>query len=164
MWRAVATGLALTLLPHLGTHGQRRVDAREGFDRLKGLVGTWTTAERGRSGSEQAATFKMAGGGRVLVLEMGGTLSDAYHLDGDKLMLTHYCGSGNQPRMRVREIDGRHIAFEMFDITNLANPQSYHTTHLDVVFVSPDRVDLTYHGTSGGRESTQVIQLTRKKS
>lgn len=164
MWRRIAIGLALTLSPHVAAHGQQRVDAREGFERLKRLVGTWTATEKGRSRSEQVVTYKMAGGGRVLVLEMGGSLNDAYHLDGDKLMLTHYCGSGNQPRMRVREADDRHIAFEMFDITNLANPQSYHTTHLDVVFVSPDRVELSYRGTSGGRESTQVFQLTRKKT
>jgi hypothetical protein len=24
-----------------------------------------------------------------------------YHLDGDKLMMTHYCSAGNQPRMQA---------------------------------------------------------------
>jgi hypothetical protein len=106
----------------------------------------------------------MAGGGRVLVQEDGETLSNAFHLDVDKLMVTHYCGSGNQPRMRVKEIDDRRIAFEMFDITNLANPQGYRTTHLDIVFVSPDRIDIVYRGRGETGETTQVSQLTRKKA
>ena len=53
------------------------------------------------------------------------------------------------------------MSFEMFDITNLADPKSYHSTHLDVVFVSEDRVDLAYRGITDGRVSTQVFQLTR---
>jgi len=38
-------------------------------------------------------------------------------------MLAHYCGAGNQPRMRVNSIEdgGRHIRFDFYDITNLAN-------------------------------------------
>jgi len=153
----------LTLAQSVAVAAQETVDSRAAFDRMKGLVGTWNTTMKGKSGGARVTTYKMAGGGRVLVEEVEDELSNTFHLDVDKLMLTHYCGSGNQPRMRVRQFDDRHIAFEMFDITNLPNPQDYHTTHLDVVFVSPDRVDLSYRGTSGGRESTQVFQLTRKR-
>jgi hypothetical protein len=52
---------------------------------------------------------------------------------GGALVLTHFCGAGNQPRMRATRIDdgGRQVAFEMYDITNLSDPQAYHTTSLD---------------------------------
>jgi hypothetical protein len=35
-------------------------------------------------------------------MEVLGGMSTAYHLDNGTLMLTHYCGAGNQPRMRVK--------------------------------------------------------------
>jgi hypothetical protein len=155
-------GAVLMLSQSIDAHGQQTVDARSAFERLKRLEGTWTSTETGRSGSGQVTTFKMAGGGRVLVQDEGGTLSNTFHLDVDKLMLTHYCGSGNQPRMRVKVADDRHLSFEMFDITNLADPKGYHTTNLDVVFLSDDRIEWTYRGIADGRESKQVFQLARK--
>jgi hypothetical protein len=165
MWtRTIVVGAMLTLSQSIAASGQQTVDSRAAFERMKRLVGTWTVVQKGRSGSDQLTTYKMAGGGRVLVEDTDGTLSNTFHLDVDKLMLTHYCGSGNQPRMRVREVDDRRIAFEMFDITNLANPKAYYTTHLDVVFLSDDRVELAYRGVTDGRESTQVFHLTRKKA
>jgi hypothetical protein len=154
----------LTLSQSVAAVGQQGIDSRAAFERLKGLVGTWNATLQGKPGFADVTTFKMAGGGRVLVQDDGETLSNAFHLDVDKLMVTHYCGSGNQPRMRVKEIDDRRIAFEMFDITNLTNPQGYRTTHLDIVFVSPDRIDIAYRGTSETGETTQVFQLTRKKA
>ncbi len=24
-----------------------------------------------------------------------------FHMDGDRLLMTHYCGAGNQPRMKL---------------------------------------------------------------
>ena len=159
MWKSIAVGLALTLSPQLAVQAQERVDAREGFERLKRLVGTWTSTVDGRSST---ATYKLTGGGRVLVEDMGGMMT-TYHLDGDRLVLTHFCGAGNQPRMRARKADDRQMSFEMFDITNLTSPKSYHSTHLDIVFVSEDRVDLAYRGSTDGRVSTQVFQLTRRK-
>jgi hypothetical protein len=161
MWmKTILVAGVLVLSQSVVADGQRTADAQATFERMKRLVGTWSASQQGRSGPEQVTTFKLAGGGRVLVEESGGTLENTFHLDNDRLMLTHYCGSGNQPRMRVREADDRRIAFEMFDITNLASPQSYHTTHLDVEFVSADRIIRTYRGTDG---KPQVTQLTRKK-
>ncbi len=157
MWRTIAIGLALTLSPHIAARAQPRVDARDGFERLKRLVGTWSV------GVDGMATYKLTGGGKVLVEDMRGMMT-TYYLDVDRLVLTHFCGAGNQPRMRVQKMDDRNISFEMFDITNLADPKAYHSTHLDVVFVSEDRVDLAYRGSTDGRVSTQIFQLTRKKS
>ena len=159
MWRSVAIGLALTLSPSIAAHAQPRVDARDGFERLKRLVGTWSVGE----GRGSTATYKLTGGGKGLVEDMSGMMT-TYYLDGDRLVLTHFCGAGNQPRMRVQKMDDRTISFGMFDITNLADPKAYHSTHLDVVFVSEDRVDLAYRGSTDGRVSTQTFQLTRKKS
>jgi len=134
------------------------------FERLKSLAGTWEYAEKGKT-TKRVATYVVTGGGNV-VLELMGGMSTAYHLDHGTLMLTHYCGAGNQPRMRVNSIEdgGRHIRFDFYDITNLANQESYRSTSLDVVFHEDGHVDLAYGGMTAGRASTQTFQLLRRTS
>jgi hypothetical protein len=160
--------LAMTslLVPSVGS-GQQSPDSRAAIERLKTLVGRWESTEKGKAPRGQTVTYSLTGGGSVLVEDarsasgVGGMMT-TYHMDKNQLVLTHFCGAGNQPRMRIKAADERHIAFEMYDITNLADPQAYYSTSLDVVFLGPDRVDLAYGGTQGGRATTQVFQLTRK--
>jgi hypothetical protein len=134
------------------------------FERLKSLVGTWETVEKG-SKRPGLATYTLTGGGKVLMEVMGG-MATAYHLDKGTLVLTHFCGAGNQPRMRVKTIenDGRHFVFEMYDITNHANPDSYYSSALDVRFVEDGTVELAYRGMTAGRESRQTFQLLKRLS
>jgi hypothetical protein len=140
-------------------------DSRMAFDRLKNLTGTWESIDKAKTSRPGLATYSVTGGGHVLVETLGG-MSTAYHLDNGQLMLTHYCGAGNQPRMRLKSVEdgGRRISFEIFDITNLASPDAYRSTHLEVVFLRDDRVELAYKGLAAGKESTQVFQLSRKKN
>ena len=142
---------------------QQTLDSRAAMERLKTLVGTWESTQKGGSGPPQRFTYTLTGRGTVLIEDGGGGgMASAYHLDNDQLVMTHYCGAGNQPRMRIKAADTRHIYFEMYDITNLSSPQAYHTTSLDVVFLGDDRVDLVYGGTTAGQPSVQTFQLTRK--
>jgi hypothetical protein len=154
--------LALLVFSHTSiAGGQQALNSSDAFDRLKALEGSWSISN-GRSGMQREATFR-SGAGNILILDEGGQLT-VFHLDKDRLSLTHYCGTGNQPRMRMRAADDRTIVFTMYDITNLSSPKAYHTSGLEVVFLSNDRVHLQYRGTTDGRESTQTVQLTRKKS
>ena len=145
--------------------GDKAIDSQAAFNRLKTLAGTWDSIDKAKPSRPGTATYSMTGGGHVLVESMSGGMSTVYHMDQGKLMLTHYCGAGNQPRMRIKSIEdgGRKISFEMYDITNLSAPDAYRSTHLDVVFVSDDLVELAYKGLAQGKESTQVFQLTRRK-
>jgi hypothetical protein len=43
----------------------------------------------------------------------------AYHRDGERVMLTHYCAQGNQPRLRLASVDEGTLVFRRFDATNL---------------------------------------------
>lgn len=151
--------VVLTLLAPAVAESQQ-LDGRKGFDRLKRLTGTWSMDD-GRFRSRGVTTYRVTDGGTTLIQDEAGQLT-VFKLDGDQLTLVHYCARGNQPHMRLQTLEDGKISFKMYDITNLSHPQAYHTTDLDVVFVSEDRVDLVYRATSGGRPSTQVVQLTRK--
>jgi hypothetical protein len=167
IWLIVLTAL---MLPMLASSQTSPVDSKAAFERLRGLIGSWDMAEKGRPGNAELVTYSMTGRGSVLVEQFQNSTSTmghmltAYHLDVGQLVLTHFCGAGNQPRMRVKAFDdgGKHIAFEMYDITNLADPNAYHSTKVDVNFLSDDRIDLVYRGVTAGKETNQVFQLTRK--
>ena len=144
--------------------GSEKSPADAAFERLKSLVGAWETVEKA-SQRPGVATYTLTGGGKVLIEMMGG-MATAYHLDNGALMMTHYCGAGNQPRMRAKTItsDGRQVAFEMYDITNHPDPASYYSSALDVRFADDDgTVELKYRGMTGGRESSQTFQLVKRR-
>jgi len=140
------------------------IDSAAAFARLKALAGTWEATDKA-TGRTSTFTYEMTGRGTTLIESAGGMMT-AYHLDKGTLVLTHFCGAGNQPRMRIKSVAdaGRRISFEMYDITNLATPESYYSSSLDVVFLGDDRVELAYGGTTGSRKSTQTFLLTRKSS
>lgn len=101
------------------------------FERLKRLSGVW----KGRStkGWEDQVTIDVIAGGSVVRSSSfnahpGETMLTLYHLDGDRLMLTHYCVARNQPRMVASrfEDDGKTIKFDFLDATNLSSPGAGH--------------------------------------
>jgi hypothetical protein len=139
---------------------QQATGGKAGFERLKRLAGSWSMSGVGSRG---VTTYRVTDGGKTLIQDEAGQLT-VFKLDGDKLTLVHYCARGNQPRMRLQTLDTSKITFTMYDITNLSHPQAYHTTGMELVFLSDDRVDLIYRATSAGQPSTQVVRLTRNSS
>ena len=103
------------------------VDAAAAFDRLKTLVGEWEA-----QGGKARLTYELTAGGTALVERESGEKMPAmltvYHRDKDRLLLTHYCMAGNQPRMEARSFDPatRELRFEFVDATNLADPKTGH--------------------------------------
>ncbi len=86
-------------------------------------------------------------------------------MDGDELRLTHYCGAGNQPRLRASSYDPKKGVLEFFDfvdITNLSEPDAYYTREITIVFKDEDRVQITFTGLDHGEEAPAVYSLIRK--
>lgn len=103
------------------------------LSRLKALEGEWkgTTA----AGKTATLSYKTIAGGTAVmeVFSFGESQGPAsmytiYHLDGEHLMLTHYCISNNQPRMRAQlpSEDPSVLRFSFVDATNLAKPEEGH--------------------------------------
>jgi len=73
------------------------------FARLKALAGRWEgQSQHGKATLE----YELTGGDTALVeretSEHMQPMMTVYHLDGDRLVLTHYCMAGNQPRMAAK--------------------------------------------------------------
>ena len=81
-------------------------DTAAAFARLKGLTGEWEAKVEGKTAR---LTYELTGAGTTLVEREGGDahpeMMTTYHLNGSRLMLTHYCMAGNQPRMEARSFN-----------------------------------------------------------
>jgi hypothetical protein len=76
-------------------------DAQKAFEKLKTLAGSWQGSVMGMS---VQATIRVTSRGNAILHEMTSSGSPdnpiaMIYVDGDRLLLTHYCDSGNRPRM-----------------------------------------------------------------
>jgi hypothetical protein len=110
-------------------------EAQKSFTEMKSLAGTWQGPVKldppmpeMDSGKPVEVSLKVTSKGNALVHEMqeAGTPLDAakydhpvtmFYLDGDRLLLTHYCDAGNRPRMAARKSpDGKTVEFDFLDV------------------------------------------------
>lgn len=119
----------------LGTVAFAQSDAQKSFDKLKNLAGTWQGAatldppqKEMTDGTLTQISLRVTSRGNALVHEMkgAGTPDDPAHydhpvtmfyLDGERLLLTHYCDAGNRPRMVAKtSADGKTVEFDFLDV------------------------------------------------
>jgi hypothetical protein len=88
-----------------------------------------------------------------------------FHLDGDRLILNHYCDAGNQPRM-VGTISpgGKTITFNFLDATNLLSSQVGHMQHVVFNLIDSDhQTELWEFAMAGGQQMGGLLDLKRTR-
>jgi hypothetical protein len=138
--------------------------ASSAFDSLKSLAGEWQAKDP--QGKMETITLKLVSGGSVLMESMQHeSMVTMYHLDNDRLMLTHYCAAHNQPRMQARvSDDGKTFTFDFLDATNLANPADGHMRKLVLTIQDKDHfTEQWFFATNGKDDDHGALQFTRKK-
>jgi len=114
--------LLLSASGHSANTTDSKLDAAAAFSRLKALVGEW---EGGTKMGKAHVTYELVAGGSALLeresAENMPVMLTLFHVDGDRLLLTHYCMAGNQPRMQAKRFDGEtgEVEFQFLDGTNL---------------------------------------------
>lgn len=104
-------------------------DAQKTFDKLKALAGSW---EGTFDGKPEAITFRVTSSGNALLHEATqvGRPEDPltmFYLEGDRLLMSHYCDAGNRPRMAGRmSSDGKTVEFTLLDVANSNSSQYGH--------------------------------------
>jgi hypothetical protein len=103
-------------------------DAQKSFDKLKTLEGSWegrvTTVPPNPDIENKSvqATLRVTSMGNAIMHEMRGAGRPddpitMLYLDGDRLLLTHYCDAGNRPRMTGKmSPDGKTVEFDFLDV------------------------------------------------
>ena len=140
--------------------------ATAGFKKLKSLVGEWQgTGPHGKVN----VSYQLISGGSALMetLEPSSepSMATIYHLDGNKLAMTHYCSIGNQPRMLAEAPSGeiKNINFTFVDAANLAKPSDGHMTNLTLIFEDKDHLKQVWTWRQDGKDIPATFTLERKK-
>jgi hypothetical protein len=137
-------------------------DAQKSFDKMKSLAGTW----EGKMSDGQTVTMTytlVSGGTAVMADGIHDSMVTMYALDGNRLLMTHYCGMGNQPRMSAAlSPDGKTLEFTFVDATNLASPQAGHMHHAVFNFVDANHYSEEWTFTQDGQSKTEHFDLHRK--
>jgi hypothetical protein len=89
----------LVVLMSLSTVAFAQSDAQKSFDKLKTLAGSWAGTYEGKP---MQASLRVTSTGNAILHEMKGSEGPdnpitMFYVDGDRLLLTHYCDAGNRP-------------------------------------------------------------------
>ncbi|HSC45798.1 MAG TPA: hypothetical protein VLC94_08190 [Candidatus Acidoferrum sp.] len=138
------------------------------FDQLKSLVGEWqaSTVESGKP-VEAPITFRLASGGSALMSDLAPgsphEMVTMFHRDGEELLATHYCLTGNQPRMRaLPSSDPNVVAFEFKDATNLPNSAAPHMAGVKFTLVDANHHIEDWTIVVNGQSSVRRFECHRK--
>ncbi|WP_242107347.1 hypothetical protein [Luteimonas aquatica] len=142
-------------------------DADGAWRALAALSGDWRLAEA-RTPAQQAfrIRYRLISRDTALVETFGDPARQVtetlYHRDGERLLATHYCAQGNQPRLRLRaDAERRVLLFEFLDATNLQRTRDAHLVRLRFDFSDPRRLVREEVYAEDGREDASTLTLVR---
>jgi hypothetical protein len=140
-------------------------DSKAAFSRLKTLVGEWE-ADTGMG--KVHVSYELIAGGTALVeresSEKMPAMLTVYFVDGGRLLLTHYCVAGNQPRMQAQTFDAAtgEMEFQFLDATNLASPDAGHMHNARIRVLDDKHFSAAWQFYENGKpKMTETAQYTR---
>jgi hypothetical protein len=119
---------------------------KEALEIMKGLAGEWQGkgSEQGRELGIRVYYRVTSGGSAVLETLFPGTdheMVTMYYLDGGKLMLTHYCAMGNQPRMALQKNStAQDLMFDFIGGSNINPRKDTHMHAARILLQNPDAI------------------------
>jgi hypothetical protein len=154
------------VLMSLSTVAFAQSDAQKSFDELKTLAGSW---EGTFDGKPMQVSLRVTSMGNALMHEMriAGRADDPItmlYVDGDRLLLTHYCDAGNRPRMAASmSPDGQTVDFHFVDVANFNDKQGGYMQH--AMFTTLDANHHTEDWTflAQGKPINAHVELQRTK-
>src|ERR1700719_1430297 len=138
--------------------------AQKSFEDLKALDGTWEGTVK--NGQPVEVDYRVTSNGSALMSEIKGKedMISMFNLDGSRIMMTHYCSSGNQPRMVASASpDGKTFSFAFIDGTNLATPDAGHMSRLIISMPDANHHTEEWIYNDHGKEMKEVFDLWRTK-
>jgi len=139
---AAAAVLWLGLAGTAAKAAGKESNAAEAFAKIKTLAGNW---EASSSRGKATSSYEVISNGSAVVEHVRVPGEDemltVYHLDGNKLVLTHYCTAGNQPQMQAEAYDpaSNQIAFDFTGGGNLSDTNVGHMHNVVFKFSTADR-------------------------
>lgn len=147
--------LSLCAVAFAHTDGPKS-EAQKSFDSLKALAGSWdghvTTVppQPDIEGKPAHLSLRVTSMGNAMVHEMTGEGRPddpitMLYLDGDRLLLTHYCDAGNRPRMTGKmSPDGKTVEFDFLDVSGSTQYGHMHHAVFTLIDANHHSEDWTY--------------------
>jgi hypothetical protein len=139
-------------------------DAQKSFSQLKSLTGSWEG--KSHDGKPLLVSYRETAGGSAIMSEILGDheMITMFNLDGpNKLLMTHYCAAGNEPRMQASvSPDGKTITFNFIDATNLASPDAGHMQQMVLSLLDQNHHTEDWTFIDHGKEMKEFFDLRRK--
>ncbi|HKB15521.1 MAG TPA: hypothetical protein VKF62_05615 [Planctomycetota bacterium] len=139
------------------------------LDRIKALAGDWVrVGEDGKPTERIVSSYKVTAAGTAVVETMlpgsNHEMVTVYHMDGENLMLTHYCAQGNQPRMKAKPGGpADRLEFSCAGGTNMKSEDDAHMHAVTIVFLGPDRLRSEWQYFDKGKNvETAKFDVARK--
>lgn len=147
-------------------------DAQAAFDAIKGMEGEWIGTVQRNDGEarETKIEFKVSAGGHSIIQTFAPgkryEMFSVYHLDGDQLLMTHYCALGNAPKMKFAEsATPGALTFEFNGGTNLDPAKDAHAHQGQMRLMGPDHYKSESIGWANGKQaSVQHFDMRRTES
>jgi len=138
------------------------------WTRLKTLVGSWQSTDASTPAQKAfRIRYHLISADTVLVEEFGDPAKQVtqtvFHADGSRLLATHYCAQGNQPRLQLRAETADTLVFEFLDATNLRAPSDSHLVRLTLRWKDADHLVREEVYASNGREEASTLLLERTR-
>jgi len=163
MKKSMQVQLLILVVLALAAASAAQTDAEKAFNALKNMPGTWEG--KTEMGPVQVV-FKTTARGSAVMSEILGQedMISMFHMDGpDRLLLTHYCAVGNEPRMLASvSPDGKTIVFNFLDATNLATPDAGHMQKMVLTLLDDNHHIEEWTFNDHGKEHKAVFDLHRK--
>ena len=164
---AIAALLATAALSSAGP--LRSAPALKLFELVRSLSGEWV-GESTKGWVESASYQVLAGGTAVLettrfISPSDSGMATVFHLDGDRVLLTHYCEAGNQPRLHATAFDpvARTATFSFLDGTGMASRDVGHMDKVVIRFIDGDHFESQWSWYEKGAERWQEKISYRRK-
>ncbi|HEY7393056.1 MAG TPA: hypothetical protein VH640_31340 [Bryobacteraceae bacterium] len=158
-----ATGAVCLMAYAAGS--QNPADARDAYAHLQTLVGEW---QADTPMGKAHVTYESIAGGSALVerdtMEHMPPMETVFYLDGGRLLLTHYCDLGNQPRLEARAFNPQSLKldFAFLDATNLASPAASHMHNASFRFIDANHLSTRWEMYENGQQkSVESFEFTR---
>lgn len=156
--------LALAVLGAAAPLSAADSKSNAGWEKLKSLSGDWDGTEGGKPFH---ASYKIVSSGTAVMETLDGPdamqMITVYTVDGDKLLITHYCSMGNQPRMRSTGLQGDKLAFTYVDAANLKTKDDPRMTGLVLTFKDADHLEADWTHSLGEKKDVGRFEFARKK-
>ena len=136
-------------------------NAKLAFAKLKGLAGNWEA--KSKDGTTTTSYQVVANGTAVLerIHAPGdkGEMLTVYHLDGDRLVLTHYCEAGNQPHMQAEPFDpaSNQLRFDFAGGGSLSDVNVGHMHSVVLTFAGADALHADWAWQENGKPGFHAL-------